>query len=110
MARSRTPAPIGHKHCPGCTRAKPVADFASDASKSDGLRPRCRQCNNKKAKASYWTKERKQERKARKALSARNALEREHGALWLAQQEKLKAEIAKDEKRMARYGPKHCGS
>lgn len=92
MPRTRTPAPPGQKHCHRCSQDRPVEDFARDASKSDGLRSRCRACDARRLKAAYWTKERKQARKKRQADAERRKLERQHGRHWVAQQEKLKAQ------------------
>lgn len=35
------------KHCPTCDTDLPTSDFASDASRHDGLRGQCRDCGRK---------------------------------------------------------------
>ena len=46
MPRKLTPAPPGMKFCPYCWTCHPVAAFAADASRSDGLRQYCRSGTN----------------------------------------------------------------
>ncbi len=92
MPRTRPPAPPGQRLCPRCSSLKPLEDFSADASRTDGLRSCCRACDAARQKARYWTKERKAAAKARKAASERRALERKHGRLWLAHQERLARE------------------
>jgi hypothetical protein len=92
MPRTRHPAPPGHKFCHRCSDYKSVAAFALDNSKSDGLRARCRDCDNARLKDRYWTKERLKARQQRKAQAKRTALERQFGRHTLDLQERLKAE------------------
>lgn len=39
--------------CCRCKEIKPVADFARDASKSNGRKSLCKSCDNAKSKAYY---------------------------------------------------------
>src|SRR5689334_1336683 len=95
MPRTRHPAPPGHKFCHRCSDYKSVAAFALDSSKSDGLRPCCRDCDNRRQKGRYWTKERLKARKLRRAQLKRKALERQVGRHTLELQERLHAEEQK---------------
>ena len=45
MPRAAQPAPAGMKHCHGCGEPHGTSAFAKDASKSDGLKSRCRACD-----------------------------------------------------------------
>lgn len=38
------------KHCPGCSRDKPLAEFSRDRSRKDGLRPMCKACDAERAR------------------------------------------------------------
>jgi len=98
MPRTRHPAPRGYKFCHRCSDYKSVAAFALDSSKSDGLRPCCRDCDNARQKGRYWTKERLKIRKERRVRAKRRALERKYGRHTLELQERLKAEEEKAKK------------
>lgn len=44
------------KRCSGCQEVKPVASFARDRSRVDGLTYKCGDCRNARARASYTPK------------------------------------------------------
>jgi hypothetical protein len=93
MPRSRTPAPQGEKHCHACDKPRPLANFARDASKSDGLRAKCRDCDARRLKKRYWTKERLKARKLRRQEAKRRQLEHAAGGPHIfAQQERERLE------------------
>jgi hypothetical protein len=41
------------KRCPRCRKSKPVTDFASDSSRTDGRMQRCRACDAARARDYY---------------------------------------------------------
>jgi hypothetical protein len=43
----------GEKRCPGCGGSKPLEDFTSDRSKSDGRGSYCRVCDRERSRAYY---------------------------------------------------------
>jgi hypothetical protein len=93
MPRTRTPAQQGEKHCHACDKAKPLMSFARDASKSDGLRAKCRDCDARRLKKRYWTKERLKARKLRRQEAKRRQLEHAAGGPHIfAQQERERLE------------------
>ena len=44
---------VSAKWCPSCRSFQPVERFTPDASKSDGLQSRCRECDNAKCREYY---------------------------------------------------------
>lgn len=52
------------KVCSACKQEKPVTDFSKDASKSDGLYTRCKECKKKGTKKSEAVRARKEAQEA----------------------------------------------
>ena len=58
-------APVGTKVCPRCSEAKPLEEFASDATKAGGRKSPCRSCDAARAaayRAAHLDRERARQR------------------------------------------------
>ena len=75
--RNPTNIPEGHRRCPKCERTLRLSAFGRDSTRTSGVQSKCRDCDNKRRKASwersYWTPERVQAAAARAAASTQRA-------------------------------------
>src|SRR5690625_995022 len=91
------------KRCHVCWRSKPRSEFSADASQSDGLRSRCRDCDAA-AKGEWYAENRDRDRERKAQYYAENRERRREDAARWAREHRDKCRAA-----AARYRARKAG-